>query len=114
MEKACKCPIRPNMTYEELMEEIVYPAIYCTSSKVTGLDTGYICPTLDKELDRARKDRRMKKYSSQAAKQRKKEKAKKLMMEGAPREEIVNRLRSSTRKRRRKIHATYRACPLYG
>lgn len=117
-EDVCTCPIRPHMTYEELMDEIVYPVKYCTAS-VHGPDkrlvkSGYLCPTLLKELDRATKEKRMRKYQSKANHQRKVEKAKKLAKEGLSHEQIVEELRSDKpRKRRKKLFATYRACPIY-
>ena len=59
----CRCwdlGLRPNMTYDELIEEIVRPEKYCTSIKERGGKVGivgWICPTLDQELRRADADR---------------------------------------------------------
>lgn len=97
----CKCPIRPGMTFDELMEEIVVPELHCTSLKMTNGAKGWICPNLDKELERARKERRQKQYSSKATRQRKVEKAKQLKRQGLSDEEIVIELKSQKTKRKR-------------
>lgn len=54
--RQCRCPIRPNMTYDELMKELYQARTYCT------YDAGYICPTLDKEMRRADTERQRKIY----------------------------------------------------
>lgn len=52
----CLCPIRPNMTWDELMNEIIHPIMNCCDSR-NAPAKGWICPTLDKELRRADKER---------------------------------------------------------
>lgn len=44
----CTCPIRPNMTKRELIDEIYAPGLNCCHPH-------YSCPTLDKELRAAEK-----------------------------------------------------------
>jgi hypothetical protein len=69
--------LRPNMTWDELIEEIVRPEKYCTSIRsrgggisAPGTVGGYICPTLSRELRRADKERQQKaNYRKQIKKQ---------------------------------------------
>lgn len=56
MSDECTCPIRPDMTYRDLIEEIYIPELFCTA------DQGYICPELAKALETARIDKRAKDY----------------------------------------------------
>lgn len=56
MECFCKdLGLRENMSWDELLIEIVRPENYCTSLKHQS--PGWICPTLDKELRRADAER---------------------------------------------------------
>lgn len=48
----CKCPIRPGMSYDELMDQILRAGKMCTEGD--GLNkVGFMCPTLTKALDKA-------------------------------------------------------------
>lgn len=64
--EVCTCPIRPKMTYEQIKEEIILPRKMCTDAQ--GMR--WMCPTLDKELRRADRERG---YRKRQAKQMKKE-----------------------------------------
>lgn len=54
--ETCTCPIRPNMTYEELMREVFYPEKQCCSTRVNPA-RGWICSTALRELERAKKEK---------------------------------------------------------
>lgn len=62
----CTCPLRPRMTYKQLMDEIFTPELYCTSFKQSHGSKGWICPNALKELERARAEERSFKYRKQA------------------------------------------------
>lgn len=83
-EPKCKCwqnGLRPNMTWEQLITEIVRPQKYCTAGH-------YICPTLDKELRRA-----------DAERQRRGMYAKRLKKQGYSDEEIAQRQKQRVKTR---------------
>lgn len=57
----CTCPIRPNMSYDELLEEIVRPGKNCCDSR-NHEGRGWICAVLAKELHRADEERQRRYY----------------------------------------------------
>lgn len=52
----CLCPIVENMSYQELMDDVVLAGMNCCDSR-NNPGRGWICSNLDKELRRADKER---------------------------------------------------------
>lgn len=114
-----ECPIRPNMTYEELTEEIIKPQLYCTSQKVwmdtgrfhsvyqlKGTRAGGICRRLLSEIERAKKEEDQRdRYN--------KLKAEKMRKQGFNDEEINKVVSKPGKKRRgRKAKRTVKLAPI--
>lgn len=77
----CGCPIRENMTKEELIEEVYRSKKMCSHSK-------WICSNADKEMRRAMRDMDSRKY-----------RIKKLRDEGLSKEEAEQRVSARRSKR---------------
>lgn len=60
-EQHCTCPIRPNMSKQELLDEIYIPQKNCCHPH-------HICRHLDREMRRAEKEASWKKYQSKKLK----------------------------------------------
>lgn len=99
----CTCSLRPDMSYDELVDEILIPEKYCTSLKMSG--KGWICENFQKALEAARVKSRYQSQSKKAAKQRKIQKAKQLAAAGLPKDKIIEQLKAmkpSTRRSKSK------------
>ncbi len=83
----CGCPIRTNMTKEELLVEIYRPLKYCTAH----IRHPHICSNLDKEYRRAIADTSSKKYRTKQLKEK-----------GYSEEEITQKLQKGRKTKKAK------------
>lgn len=87
----CGCPIRADMTAQQLIKEIYEPDAYCSSLTTTNGVRGWICPNLDSEYRRALRE--------QASRIRlNKTKIEKMKREGIPDDEIMKRLKKVAKR----------------